>query len=139
MLDAVSIALSGLNAQQKRLAATASNIANVSTSGAIPAGHPSAPASTAGLSPVYQPLSVHMTSLAGGGVRADMSADPKGYSLMYDPSHPAANSEGLIAAPNVDLTREIVGTLEIKAAYKANLAVIKAQDEMLGALLDTRV
>lgn len=137
MLDAVSIALSGLNAQQKRLAKTASNIANVSTSGAIPAGHPAAPASTAA-TPVYQPLKVNMTSLAGGGVRADITADPGGFTLVYDPSHPSANSEGMIAAPNVDLTREIVGTLEIKAAYKANLAVIKAQDEMLGELLDTQ-
>ena len=132
MTDVVSIALSGLGAQQKRLAATASNIANVSTSGSVPAADPSAPAST-----VYRPLNVNLTSLATGGVQANVSADPKGYSLSYDPSSPYANSEGMIAVPNVDLTQEIVRTLEIESAFKANLAVLKTQDEMLGALLDT--
>jgi len=137
MTDAVSIALSGLRAQQTRLAAGASNIANASTTGTVPAASPSAPASTVA-STVYKPLSVNLTSLATGGVRADVSADPKGYSLIYDPSSPYANSEGMIAAPNVDLTREIVNLLEIKNSYKANLAVLKTQDEMLGELLDTR-
>ncbi|MDP2204982.1 MAG: flagellar basal body protein [Alphaproteobacteria bacterium] len=149
MTDAVSIALSGLKAQQTRLAATASNIANASTTGTVSAASPSAPASTASGGPlvstasaastVYKPLNVNLTSLATGGVRADVSADSKGYSLIYDPSSPYANGEGMIAAPNVDLTREIVGLLEIESSFKANLAVMKTQDEMLGALLDTRV
>src|SRR6218665_3766020 len=138
MTDVVSIALSGLGAQQKRLAATASNIANVSTSGSVPAADPSAPASTApggqSISTVYKPLSVNLTSLATGGVQANISADPKGYSLSYDPSSPYANSEGMIVVPNVDLTQEIVWTLEIENAFKANLAVLKTQDEMLGEL-----
>lgn len=134
MTDVVSIALSGLKAQQTRLAAGASNIANASTTGTVPAASPSAPAST-----VYKPLTVNLTSLATGGVRADVSADSKGYSLIYDPSSPYANGEGMIAAPNVDLTREMVNLLETEASFKANLAVLKTQDEMLGELLDTRV
>jgi len=145
MTDAVSIALSGLKAQQTRLAAGASNIVNASTTGTVPAASPSAPASTAsgGASvptafSVYRPLNVNLTSLATGGVRADVTADPKGFSLVYDPSSPYANTEGMIAAPNVDLTREIVSLLEIKNSFKANIAVLKTQDEMLGALLDTR-
>lgn len=132
MTDVFSIALSGLGAQQKRLAGTASNIANASTAGTVPGTVPSAPTST-----VYKPLSVNLTSLASGGVRADVVADENGYSLAYDPSSPYANSEGMIAVPNVDLTTEMVNLLEIKTSYKANLAVLKTQDEMLGALLDT--
>ena len=135
MTDAVSIALSGLRAQQTRLAAGASNIANASTTGTVPAASPSAPASTA--STVYKPLNVNLTSLASGGVRADVVADPSGYSLIYDPSSPYANPQGMIAAPDIDLTREIVNITEIKHSFKANLAVLKTQDEMLGALLDT--
>lgn len=142
MTDVFSIALSGLGAQQKRLAGTASNIANASTAGTVPGTVPSAPASTAPSSTVsgstvYKPLNVNLTSLASGGVRADVVADENGYSLAYDPSSPYANSEGMIAVPNVDLTTEMVNLLEIKTNYKANLAVLKTQDEMLGALLDT--
>lgn len=135
MMDAVSIALSGLRAQQTRLAAGASNIANVSTTGSVPAVPPSAPAPTTAV--VYKPLDVNLSSLATGGVRADVTANEGGYSLVYDPSSPYANGEGMVAAPNVDLTREIVNLTEIKHSFKANLAVLKTQDEMLGALLDT--
>lgn len=137
MTDVLSIALSGLNAQNQRLAATASNIANASTAGPVPGTAPSAPVSTA--VSVYKPLNVNLTSMAGGGVQAQVSADENGYSIVYDPSSPYANSDGMIAAPNVDFIKEMVSLLETKAAFKANLAVLKTQDEMSGELLDTLV
>ncbi len=135
MADAISIALSGLTAQSIRLAASASNIANVSTSGVLPTKQ--SPAST-----VYRPLSVSYTALTtgagqAGGVRADVTEDPDGYSAVYDPSNVHANNEGLVAAPNVDLARETVNILVAKTLFKANLSVIKAEREMLGELLDT--
>ncbi len=130
MVDALSIALSGLMAQDQRLSATASNIANATTTGALPT--PQLPAST-----VYKPLSVSYTALTGGGVGANVTADPNGYSPVYDPSAPYANSQGLIAAPNVDLTQEIVNLLVTKTVYKANVDVIKTQSQMMGDLLDT--
>lgn len=132
MTDVLSIAVSGLNAQKQRLAATASNVANATTTGTVPGTDSSAPAST-----VYKPLNVSLTSLGGGGVAAQTTADENGYSIVYDPSSPHANEQGQIAAPNVDFIREMVGLLETKAAFKANLAVIRTQDEMTGGLLDT--
>jgi flagellar basal-body rod protein FlgC len=143
MTDALSIALSGLRAQSTRLATTASNIANAqsagalnaSTAGSVPSADPSAPAST-----VYLPLRVNFTSVQSGGIGAGVAAtvseDPNGYSVIYDPSSPYANSEGNIAAPAVDYAEEFVNLLQTKAVWKANLSVIKTQDEMLGDLLD---
>lgn len=132
MTDALSIALSGLRAQTTRLAATASNIANASTSGTVPNADPSAPAST-----LYTPVTVDFSSHAGGGVSAQVRPDPNAYSVIYDPSSGYANADGLVAVPDVDLAQEAVNLLETKALYKANLSVIKTQDEMLGDLLDT--
>lgn len=132
MTDAFSIALTGLRAQSTRLAATASNIANVSTSGTVPSADPSAPAST-----VYRPLRVDFTSLDSGGVYATVRPDPEGYTVAYDPQSVYANSEGLVAYPNVDLAEESVNLIETRLLYKANISVIKTQDEMLGDLLDT--
>ncbi|MBL8712577.1 MAG: flagellar biosynthesis protein FlgC [Alphaproteobacteria bacterium] len=132
MTDALSIALSGLRAQTTRLAATASNIANASTSGTVPNADPSAPAST-----LYTPVTVDFSSQAGGGVSAQVRPDPNAYSVIYDPSSGYANADGLVAVPDVDLAQEAVNLLETKALYKANLSVIKTQDEMLGDLLDT--
>lgn len=109
MTDALSIALSGLMAQNQTLSATASNIANVTTTGALPT--PQSPAST-----VYKPLNVNYTTLTDGGVIANVTPN---------------------AAPNVDLAQQIVNLIETKTAYKANVDVIKAQDEMMGDLLNT--
>ena len=98
----------------------------------MPSANPSTPAST-----VYQPLDVSFSSLESGGVIASVTPDPTGYSVVYDPSSIYANSEGLTAVPNVDLSEEIVNLIETKLLYKANVSVIKTQDEMLGDLLDT--
>ena len=135
MVDALSIALSGLTAQTQRLAATASNIANASTTGTIPSADPSAPAST-----VYRPLQVTFTTLDSGGtgegVKATVTPDPNGYTVVYDPNSTYANSQGLIAAPNVDYANEFVNLIETKDAYRANISVIKTQDQMTGDLLN---
>jgi flagellar basal-body rod protein FlgC len=128
MSDVLSIALSGLTAQKMRLEKAASNIANAGTSGAVPKAN--APSS------VYKPLSVSFASLETGGVKADITADPKGYSPSYDPSNTAADAEGFIAVPNVDIATEIVDTLLAKTAFKANLAVIRAQDEISKEAID---
>lgn len=132
MTDALSIALSGLRAQGSRLAATASNIANATTGGAVPSADPSAPAST-----LYTPVTVDFSSQAGGGVSAQVRPDPNAYSVIYDPSSVHANAEGLVAVPDVDLAEQAVNLINTKALFKANISVIKTQDEMLGDLLDT--
>lgn len=132
MTDALSIALSGLTAQKQRLAATASNIANVSTTGPVPGAAPPAAASTA----VYLPLQTTFSSLPQGGVEAFVRPDPNGYSVYHDPSSAHADAAGMVAAPDIDLAREAVTMLETKAAFKANLGVVKTQDEMMRDLLD---
>ena len=135
MVDALSIALSGLTAQTQRLAATASNIANASTSGSVPSADPSAPAST-----VYQPLRVTFLQQESGGigvgVRAVVTPDPDGYTVIYDPESVYANSEGFIATPSVDYAKEFVNLIETKLAYRANISVIKTYDKMMGDLID---
>jgi flagellar basal-body rod protein FlgC len=137
MVDALSIALSGLNAQDQRLAATASNIANASTVGSVPSASPSAPAST-----VYRPLQVTFLSQVtqggvGDGVVAQVTPDQNGYSVIYDPTSSYANSQGLVAAPNVDLTQELVNLLETSLVYRANISVIKTETRVNGDLLNT--
>lgn len=134
MVDALSIALSGLRAHGTRLGVAANNIANASTTGVLPTA--TSPAST-----VYRPLSVSYVALTAGagngaGVSAQISEDAEGYTAVYDPSSFYANEEGFIAAPNVDLMKEITDVLESKLLYKANLATIKTEREMTDELLN---
>lgn len=129
MVDAISIASSGLMALDQGLSATANNIANADTTGALPTAQ--SPAST-----VYKPLTVNYTTQTGGGVNAQVSAN-QSYSPAYDPNNAYANAQGLVAAPNVDLSQQIVNLIETKVSYKADVAVIKAQKEMTDDLLNT--
>ncbi|HUO23784.1 MAG TPA: flagellar basal body rod C-terminal domain-containing protein [Caulobacteraceae bacterium] len=43
---------------------------------------------------------------------------------------------GAIASPNGDLAQAAVLTIDAKASFTANAAVLKTADEMMGALLD---
>ena len=135
MIDSLFIALSGLKAQKQRLDTTANNIANASTAGAVP------DATNGGVSTVYTPLRVDFTSLEvgdrGGGVTAAVSPDAPGYSLAFQPSSVYANKDGVIAVPDVDLAAEAITLMETKIAFRANVAVIKTQEEMMGEILDT--
>ncbi len=137
MADAITIALSGLRAQTQRLGATASNIANATTSGAVPGSD--APAGSPAL---YRPLRVDQTAIftadgQGAGVRAEVSADEDGITRVYDPDSSFADSEGFVAVPQIELTEEITNLLVAKTAYKANLSVIKTEKELQDQLLDT--
>ena len=42
-----------------------------------------------------------------------------------------------VSAPEVDLAREMVTQRQALYAFKANLRVMQAHDEMMGSLLDT--
>lgn len=133
MVDAISTALSGMNAQKVRLQASASNIANISTAGGVP-GSITAPAAAPA---VYKPLTATLTSQEDGGVIASLVEKENAYSTVSDPSSPYADANGNIAVPNVDLAEEAVNLVETKAAFKANAAVLRAQEEMSEELLKT--
>lgn len=133
MVDAISTALSGLNAQKVRLSASASNIANISTVGRVP-GSVTAPTAAPA---VYKPLTATLTSQEDGGVIASLIEKDNAYSVVSDPSSPFADAEGNIAVPNVDLAEEAVNLITTKAAFKANAAVLRAQEEMSEELLKT--
>jgi len=45
---------------------------------------------------------------------------------------------GAIETSNVDLTTEMVDQIVVRNAFKANANVIKAVDEMTGAILDIK-
>lgn len=91
-----SISLSGMNAAQTRLLASAHNIANLRTDG-------------------FRREQVVQSAEAAGGVAASVKRSP------VDGS-----------APETDL----VGLLQAKNSFLANLAVFRTGDRMMGALLD---
>ena len=128
MINAISIALSGLTASVKRVEASASNIANVSTTGALNPADGPAP---------YTPLTTTQKSVDGGGVRAEIVTTEPAFTPAFSPNSPFANADGLIAAPNIDLATEAVNLKLAELTYKANLQTIRTAEEMSDELLST--
>ena len=56
--------------------------------------------------------------------------------LTLQPDHPDADPDGLVPLPNLSLEQEVVEQMQALRLFQANLATIKTQDRMLGALLD---
>jgi flagellar basal-body rod protein FlgC len=143
-MSTLSIATSGLSAASLRLNVAASNIANVLTTGPLPATGGSG-ASSGGAGPssnssnlpaVYVPLQVNQADQSGGGTVATVSAVSPGFVAQYDPSAPYANQDGLVAAPNVDLASEFVQLLTAKYAFAANAKVVQTYYDTTKSLLD---
>jgi flagellar basal-body rod protein FlgC len=125
-----TIALSGMNAAARRLEVSASNVANVVSTGALPNADGTVPA---GAPQAYAPLELVQTASAGGGTQTTVTPST---TAISDPQAPFANQDGLVAAPNVDLAQEMISQLIASYTFTANATVMKADDRMTGALLN---
>jgi flagellar basal-body rod protein FlgC len=146
-MSILSVATSGLSAASLRVSVAASNIANVQTTGPLPASGgsgTSAGAGSSGIAPTfpaaYVPLRVDQVSQSSGstpgGTVATVSTVSPSYTAQSDPSAPFANQDGLVAAPNVDLANEFAQLAIAKYSFIANAKVIQAYSETEDALLD---
>ena len=129
-----AIAVSGMNAAARRLEVSASNVANVFTTGALPAANGTV---AAGAPQAYQPLLLNQTASANGGTQTSVTAAAPSYVAISDPQAPFANQDGLVAAPNVDISQEAINQMIASYSFTANAGVLKAQDQMTKTLLDT--
>ncbi len=128
-----TIAVSGMNAAARRLEVSASNVANVTSTGALPNADGTLPA---GAPQAYAPLELVQTASAGGGTQTAVTTVTPATTAVYDPQAPFANQDGLVAAPNVDLAQELIGQLIASYTFTANATVLRADDRMTKTLLD---
>lgn len=143
-MSTLSIATSGLSAATLRLNVAASNIANVLTTGPLPAtggsqasgGGAGSPSNNSNLPAVYVPLRVNQADQPGGGTIATVSAVSPGFVPQSDPSAAFANQDGLVAAPNIDLASEFVQLLTAKYTFAANAKVVQTYYDTTKSLLD---
>ena len=124
----MGIAVSGMEASTTWLDATASNVANMNDTSALPAD--GAPYTG------YQPVTVAMAAAPSGGVTAEVEPAMPAYSPGYDPSAPLANAQGLVAVPNVDLATAVVDQITALQSYKASADAFRAAEEMTKVTLN---
>ena len=126
----VRIAASGLDAQAARIRTLTENMANANSTGNAPGADPYRRKVIAFQSVVDEELggeSVKVSSI--GGSRAPFRRE-------YDVSHPAADAQGFVKYPNVNVLVEMADMREAGRAYEANLQVIKQARELVSMTLD---
>ena len=123
MLNVFNIAGSALSAQSTRLNAVASNLANAD-SVAGPDGQPyRAKQVVFAAKPVEGgALGVRVT-----GVVEDL-APPR---IVYDPKNPAANEQGFVTMPNVNVVEEMVNMISSSRAYQTNVEVMNTAKTLM--------
>lgn len=116
MLSGISSGLSALKAIGTRVASTANNTANVNTDG-------------------FKKTRVTMVEAEPGSVTTHIQRVDTPGPMVYEPTE---EGDALVEKSNVELTEELPRMIIDRRAFEANIKTIKAQDEMLGSLLDIK-
>lgn len=122
------ISMTGLVVAQTQLQASASNLANMDDAAPLPGSGVQGPAP-------YVPTRVETVSLGSGGVQAQLSAADPASTPSYEPDSAYADSQGMVATPNVDPVSETVARMQAVQQYQASVAMIEANNKMQKAAL----
>ena len=134
MFGAFDISTSALSAQRTRLETIASNIANVDSI-LSPDGKPSP---YRRLYPIFQSQGRDaFAGQSGAGVKVtQIKQDTSPFIRRYEPwNTAAADADGYVKYPNVNLSTEYINALETTRAYEANITAIETTKSMMGATL----
>ena len=127
---ATSIAGSGLDAQSLRLRIISENLANAQSTGATPGSDP------------YQRKVVTFASEFDRAMGASdvavrsVGVDTAPFQVEHDPGNPAADANGNVKLPNVNVLIEMADMREANRGYEADLQMVKQARSMTMMMLD---
>ncbi len=123
-------AFSGLDAQSIRMKVIAENIANAQSTGKTPGADPYRRKMVSFANVLDETSGANMVQVDQSGV------DRSSFRVEHMPGHPAADAQGNVKLPNVDMIVEMADMKEALHSYDANLQVIKQGREMMSGLVD---
>jgi flagellar basal-body rod protein FlgC len=126
----LKIGASGLEAQSKRLRVISENLANAQSTGKTPG---SAPYSRKVIS-----FEAELDEAAGGNLVKVSGIDSfhTPFRMEHNPGHPAADANGYVKLPNVDVLIEVADMREANRSYEANLQMLKQARDMIAMTID---
>lgn len=133
-MDALSatlkVAASGLTAQSERLRIVSENLANAQSTGSTPGSDP------------YQRKTIVFSAeldRALGASTVEVSSinrDPAAFPLEFLPGHEAADENGYVKMPNINVLVEMADMTEANRSYEANLQVVKQARDLISMTID---
>lgn len=136
------IAGSGMTAQSLRLNTTASNIANAETASS------STDTTYRARKPVFAAIQQDMLNPGQQGAAFDGAAGPGAgvrvegviesdaeLQMRYEPDHPAANEDGYVFYPNVNVVEEMADMMSSSRSFQMNVDVMNTAKSMMQRVL----
>lgn len=124
------IAVSGINAQNERMKVISQNIANMDVTGTAPGGDP------------YKRKIIffeNKVSDDGGSEIVQVKKiqeDNSDFILKYQPTHPAADANGYVKYPNINIHVEMADAKEANRAVSVNASSMSMIKSMQFTILD---
>jgi flagellar basal-body rod protein FlgC len=120
----------GLEAQSARLRVVSENIANANSTGRNPGSDPYSRKTITFRSELDRALGAASVSVK------DVGQDEAPYPVEFDPGNPAADENGMVKKPNVNMLIEMADMREANRSYQANLQMMKQARAMISATID---
>lgn len=123
LLPGIQSSVAALAAEHTRLDVIAENIANANTTRG-PDGKPyqrQVVVFESALQQAQQAGDGHLPTLQVASIEKDQRPPV----LVYEPGHPDANADGMVAMPNINIHEEMADMISASRTFEANLAVIK--------------
>jgi len=126
----LKVAAAGMQAQNARMRTIAENLANADSLAETPGAEPYRRKVLTFKSALDRATGVDL-------VRPDkVVRDKTDFQKRFDPSHPAADADGYVLAPNVNSLVEVMDMRQAQRSYEANLSVIEVAKTMLLRTID---
>lgn len=127
---AQSIAASGLDVQSHRMRVISENMANAHSTGTEPGSDPYTRKTIVFANTFDEVLGANLVGVDQIGV------DPTPFRVERDPGHPAADADGNVKYPNVNVLVEMGDMREANRSYEANLQMMKQSRAMVMMTVD---
>jgi flagellar basal-body rod protein FlgC len=121
----IRIAGAGLDAQSTRLRIISENIANSQSTADAPGGDPYVRKTVTFDNEMDRTAGLSLVRVKSIGL------DETPFKIEQDPGNPAADAQGFVKTPNVDVLVELSDMREANRGYEANLQVAKQSSDLM--------
>jgi len=130
LIASTRLSSAGLEAQSARLRVISENVANAQSTGRTPGSDPYARKTITFKTELDRALGAASVAVK------DIGQDDTPFPVEYDPGNPAADENGMVKKPNVNMLLEMADMREANRSYQANLQMMKQARAMISATID---
>lgn len=125
ILTGINATAAALTAERIRMEVTSQNIANANTTHDVD-GKPYQRQQVVFEKVLAQQQGLDFSGAGPSGVQvAHIEKDPRPPNLVFNPGHPDADANGMVATPNINIHEEMADMIVSSRAFEANLAVVR--------------